>query len=1190
MKYTAEFLKNGGIEDPNIDLSSGKLNFNIPLFNLSGVSPSYDLVLNYRYDQLTKEAFGKWNKTWTSGLIGMGWSINTENRVLNIHPSKNLKLEVNLLMFGGRSYHLIFKEKSPEMLRPGILEKRVYTTRDNKNLKIYKWMTSANEGYWEVIETNGHSYFFGLDDGLDEEARSRDFTNNSKQLKIINKRIGGGHELNDIGTGSKEYAVYWETKNDNYSILLTKDSTNQQRLEKSWNLSAIEDEHENRTKFYYLNELQRVGERGSKFTMGSYLYKISNANGNKILFEYTGKENEVHDSWEITNEPDGKQEQVDKLRVDKISLITPEFSKTKKLETEFYNTAGSVGITYNTKRCLVAIKSILNNRVEDEPPYEFEYISSIDGEGNEYKIAPGALKSITYPMGYKLKYTYEEASSEIKLHATDETWKLKNIKSFITANYILVSGKNANNISILRLHYWTDKGWREMELSRTTEDYDYLTSGNFSAMYEDIIFIDYNNRIKIYNLDENNSNRWYEVDSLDSPGGFKALGVAMSQDYIATFFHKGEHKNEEGKLFVIKKDKEMKKWDIGRKFEKEIPKKYFPFSDATTTEHTRSLFNVSIKDDLVVISKLNTEDANKSGTPDDYWKQVRVTLIMGKIDSFEIELQPNPFSRYGSTFKDKVDELMGENLFLTYGAAITKKANTNDDIDLDLDSVINIFDSYIEIKYKTVGLAAADSIFGNYNYRLNKHRPYQLSQFYIYDKESMTFEEHPIQKEFNLEEGQWDVKQRYLPYVPWLMNFSAVATNELILLSYTLAGAHDPGLSYYDNELSYKEHNENRNVNTKVFGYVCNAANNWVKLEDPETFHNNFKNKGTVDFSIVEEGVFAKSANVDINGNEESIYTKDVMYLVWDEGTSTFRRELLGANLPLAKNYKSQKQKYLESIENGVHLAEKIIDYVLTSAFIMLDPVAALPFVLLQAVEELTNLCISDAIMREIKNRLHTYYGSSAKQGQYIVNGNSVLFMDSDGSIKTIGGQLDSNTGGNIVRSYASTEENVIPFLVLNEESQKVNLYSRVIDGNILGDLRKEGIGEIPLIFGEYGSLVKSGNSSIISLNNREIPENLDDEKVIAQPYWIMRDTQGKCSGDIKDFRIGSSIRIVDELESLVNYQYSSIPGRDVCLSASGFLYDKVTNRYEYHDSNLLNIDYRSFYTSNNEYELMEVE
>ncbi|NEP51944.1 MAG: hypothetical protein F6K65_25370, partial [Moorea sp. SIO3C2] len=149
-KYSATFLERGGLEDENIDLFTGKINFTIPLATLDGISPQYQVVLNYRYNNSHKLLFQKWNRFWESGWLGVGWSISQPDKIFRMKLSSKQGFdhgthldEIIYWVRNGSFSQLMVEEITPG---PGIQLHITYRLREDPSIKVIRHIY---DGYYD---------------------------------------------------------------------------------------------------------------------------------------------------------------------------------------------------------------------------------------------------------------------------------------------------------------------------------------------------------------------------------------------------------------------------------------------------------------------------------------------------------------------------------------------------------------------------------------------------------------------------------------------------------------------------------------------------------------------------------------------------------------------------------------------------------------------------------------------------------------------------------------------------------------------------------------------------------------------------------------------------------------------------------------------------------------------------------
>ncbi|GLI57381.1 hypothetical protein PM10SUCC1_28950 [Propionigenium maris DSM 9537] len=1137
-----EFLRGGVAEDPNVDPSTGKINLNIPFFELSGVSPKVNIGIGYSYSMNTKSEVRKNVMEWESGLLGVGWNINLGGRILRMTPMLDATKEKYLFFYGGSFTELIYAEENR-------LKGRRYKSREMDNWLFYHKVTDEGSSYWEIIDDSGISYFFGYSE-TDDENDSECYDNVERKLIEVNCEIGGGHDKNFYREGTVEYGVYRKEKT-RYYPWMSKKTAGSEVLENVWNLSSIRDNYNNATKFYYINDCQKIGEGEEWYTVQSYLYKIKNSNGDYIDIEYGRKqEKEIHIEDLSAHKPNGRQEKISKLYINLIGLLTPQNRRTKEIEYSTLDSEENQGV-YNTKRYIKSIRNVINNNYQDEPSFEFGYYPSQDED------VPLALKKITYPTGISVEYEYgNKEFKNISLEHTSNLSGLSDIKYMILPKYTLISGKNKSGDSVLRIHWWSTLGWKEVEVEVREGTHDYLGQYNLAAGEDEFIFEGRNGVSRIFSLEED-SLTWKE-NLLDADEYKSRKIFTMNKDYIACFGQIDQDYN----LVIYKKNHLKDSWECHNnlKIGKEKFPEYTEYLEIESPEHAKNNYKdrrawaIALNGDKVMIAKYHAEQKKPCKEAYDIELQGYLTLVGVQFSLEEIKLleavtHATPSITSFATFGD----------ILAFNTSVGM--NQNQILSDKMEYSLSFRDSIIEFRYLAIPYLAARGWDSGNNTRAEVetgNAPFSL--YYTYDPDTLKTEEHEVNSLFErYTEVDWkhafgSNDRNYKFKIS--LNRSFVCTENLLLVSDTFGWAECPTNMPNQYVIYDNGHGDILpSIETSVVGYRYEDGE-WNKLDSSDSllFYEN-QNKGFVNFTFFDEDVIGRTNNIDVLNNIENITRNDLAFMVYDISNNTYRLSLLNSNLPQHdKTLTPEEQEAikLSEIENGIIRG---LATLINIGFLVLNPEAIFGILAFQmaimGVNKGIEAAFNTAIIAQLNaamNKAILQYGGNESMGRYIVNGNAMLYRQTEDTFSTLVGNLTEEITGKMIGSYGNDVEGpVIPFLM--KDGDKITLYARELHGKTVGKVKEV-----------YSTKEYSDNAIVVDSNGFVLMYDNED-KGIPKSYKLFKKMYDRISGDFSDIYVSKSTmktgEVINGEERIFesSYEYEHI-GNIAVLSKDGAIYD----------------------------------
>lgn len=529
--------KDGGFVDGNYTTSTGKLSFDIPLFTLkTDLNTSYDLKLHYHPNTIEKEC-SVWANELNTGLIGVGFSINTLNKISIASTAADAEY---LLYFGGSIFNLI-KDNSESNK-----DRTSYNTKPFSRLDI---KYSIPSGCWFLRDEMNILYIFGKNNADNMETGTYDiktgtYSEASPEYENVRSLISqpGDDDIpvNSISDNtvndSLEKGVVWNNK----WVGPTFNKSKQRNLTTDWNLSNIYDAAGNSINFYYIQHLSNITPDvdAKQYTVSNYLYKIQVLNKSKyvesVILNYTTKDSfEYSIDYILHERPNGMQQKFQKLRLESLEYHSAT-ERMKKIEFKTELVTDNELREKLVKRQLQEISFIggYENNTQYQPSYHFEYYShnddvkpgaaGFDELHNYINHDTGALyghiSAITYPTGERRTYKYKENNINI---ATSYYETNCEDAQFIHTNfdYSIVVKHLPNNKTSVSTLTWTLGGWKKQELLEFSGyDKNFINSPHISLTNHMMGFIDLQGYIHVYTRSSEDGHTW-------SSNAFDKLGI-----------------------------------------------------------------------------------------------------------------------------------------------------------------------------------------------------------------------------------------------------------------------------------------------------------------------------------------------------------------------------------------------------------------------------------------------------------------------------------------------------------------------------------------------------------------------------------------------------------------------------------------------------------------------------------------
>ena len=356
-----------GAANNTVNLFTGDVALPINLISIPGHN-GLNMNVSIAYSSNVQNIVNTWNAEAPTGVIGLGWSMNTAKILRDNKQTGTNSDDEYYLTEGGNSSRLIRTSSGRDA-------NGNYLIYETKNYAFWKIKYYSNEfscyscpERWEIIREDGTKYIYG--------------DRNSNRNTI-------------------QWIVVWDNWIGNSSL-----TENQNQMANAWNLSEIINLWGEKITFEYEIAENYVGSiSGKKQTEASYLRYITDPLGRKISFIYTDQSAYTYfEPHTEQPEPDAYQEFYEKKYLSSI-LVSRENNLGVLFSIIFqYGTSNFI----NTQNCdKLVLTGILqkNSNGNSLPPMLFDYYTS-----NNLK---GFLKTVTYPTGGTVTYNYNAAGLSI---------------------------------------------------------------------------------------------------------------------------------------------------------------------------------------------------------------------------------------------------------------------------------------------------------------------------------------------------------------------------------------------------------------------------------------------------------------------------------------------------------------------------------------------------------------------------------------------------------------------------------------------------------------------------------------------------------------------------------------------------------------------------------------------------------
>lgn len=424
-----------------VNLFTGTVAFPLDLALLENNDHTNQLRVSAYYDSNVLQTVQTWNQDAPTGVLGVGWELPLEK--ISVDP----KIAA---MSDDEHYYLQQGNNTVALLRHRAEDDSILYQTDTYTPWIIRFVQAAADplqSYWEIIREDGQRYIYGaiLRHGLPDYGAS-----NTQEYR---SRWG-----NWAGSSLKEaklYPVSWYLA----------------QIIPPWDKTAIT--------FAYDSTFIPLGKRGvSGYTRSIRLREIVGCGGQSIHFNYAPKETfECSLPYETpASKPDVFQFSYEENYLQSVeSRLDGKQLTLTELTYEFHRIFGEDETL--RKRYLREVRHTIRGAAQ--PAYCFSYYAD-PGDANA-----GALKSILYPEGAAISYTYEKnIAASVK---TDITTKSPGTGYepliFHGADYAVVAWQHKEKHDVRLCAYswngvWTD--WQStLSAGSNTDELEVLTQRDF---------------------------------------------------------------------------------------------------------------------------------------------------------------------------------------------------------------------------------------------------------------------------------------------------------------------------------------------------------------------------------------------------------------------------------------------------------------------------------------------------------------------------------------------------------------------------------------------------------------------------------------------------------------------------------------------------------------------------------------
>ena len=435
----------------SVNLFSGDVALPISLLTLPGRN-GLDVQLGISYSSQVQQTVNKWNLEAPTGILGLGWGMDLPKIVCD-HKQTGTRID--------DEYYLV---------EGGISNKMVRTISGSDAQGNYYVYETLNYQFWRI-----RYYYDPVEYGSGGSG-----ANKWEIVKEDGTKVIYGDQWSNRKT------VQWMVKWGNW-IGSSAQTQGQSRMAFVWNLSEVINLWGEKVTYEYIQEEQFVGSViGVKHTEASYISKITNPQGQSIVFGYKDKQHPYYLEPHIEKpEPDAYQEFYEKKYLDFVEVKNQSNAKILEVAFKYGN------INSGTTSAKMLLTGIIQKNASGTalPSLSFQYSNS----GN-FK---GMLEKVIYPGGGSVTYTYgtqtiARSNRELSVQAPSG---YAEPKVWVADDYTVVAWRQlgsggvhtdaARNVKIF-VYQWVGE-WKGQELA--TLGNVILTGDNNTKDYKDFYVV-----------------------------------------------------------------------------------------------------------------------------------------------------------------------------------------------------------------------------------------------------------------------------------------------------------------------------------------------------------------------------------------------------------------------------------------------------------------------------------------------------------------------------------------------------------------------------------------------------------------------------------------------------------------------------------------------------------------------------